>query len=298
MKKCRTTGCIFFPCCRVSARVLEYVTRIFKEYNESIGLMGKSSIYNIMVCFAALLLIFLGCSTKSEDEQQSEETQSQIAKNEEPQYPAPENGRLSSGSAEEISTSQNSRESLSTIEDALAHEEPQIREEAVRDLADINHPGITRPFIQALIEDALAHEEPQIREEAVRDLADINHPGITRLLIQALGDTSRDVRTAALEVAVERQDDVRYDVMEEGISSAHDDIKHLVVAELEFSANHKAVDILIEGLKDEDADFREVVNETLDFLIDKEFESHKQALAWWNQNKHNYDSELFRIDEN
>ncbi len=262
MKKCRTTGCIFFPCCRVSARVLEYVTRIFKEYNESIGLMGKSSIYNIMVCFAALLLIFLGCSTKSEDEQQSEETQSQIAKNEEPQYPAPENGRLSSGSAEEISTSQNSRESLSTIEDALAH------------------------------------EEPQIREEAVRDLADINHPGITRLLIQALGDTSRDVRTAALEVAVERQDDVRYDVMEEGISSAHDDIKHLVVAELEFSANHKAVDILIEGLKDEDADFREVVNETLDFLIDKEFESHKQALAWWNQNKHNYDSELFRIDDN
>jgi len=62
---------------------------------------------------------------------------------------------------------------------------------------------------------------------------------------------------------------------------------------LEDRSDHSAVDILIEGLKDNDPDFREEVNASLDFLIDKEFKTYQEAQAWWNANKDNYDEDLF-----
>jgi type IV secretory pathway VirB10-like protein len=219
-------------------------------------LTGRSSTHNIILCTAALLVIFIGCSCRNEDDQ-SEQTPSQTAKNEDDQHQAPPSDVQPSDPLAEPAKMPPGAESLSRIVDALDH------------------------------------EEPQIREEAVKELTDVNGPEIVHLLIQALGDTSMEVRQTAVEVAAERDDSVKYDVMEEGISSPHNDVKYNVVAELEFSASHKTVEILIAGLKDQDAEFRETVNEALDFLIDREFAGYEEAAAWWKQNKKNYDSELF-----
>ena len=43
--------------------------------------------------------------------------------------------------------------------------------------------------------------------------------------------------------------------------------------------------------------FREEVNSVLYFLIDQEFETYEDAIAWWDQNQHKYDEDLFEIGE-
>ena len=39
------------------------------------------------------------------------------------------------------------------------------------------------------------------------------------------------------------------------------------------------------------------INETLNFLINHEFETYDEAITWWNKNKNNYDEELFEKDD-
>ncbi|MHC4532268.1 MAG: hypothetical protein ACYSXD_12020, partial [Planctomycetota bacterium] len=66
---------------------------------------------------------------------------------------------------------------------------------------------------------------------------------------------------------------------------------------LEDRSDHAAVDVLIEGLKSQDPDFREEINEVLDFLIEEEFDNYEEALYWWDQNRDKFDDEVFRIDD-
>ena len=128
-------------------------------------------------------------------------------------------------------------------------------------------------------------------------LSGIDDPQTVELLAQALSDTSKNVRSAALEVAEGHGDNIKLGVMEEGIGSPYDDVKYEIVSLLEDRSDHIAVEVLIEGLKDTDPDFREEVNAALDFLIDEEFETYEEAEAWWIENKDNYDDELFLIED-
>jgi HEAT repeat protein len=61
---------------------------------------------------------------------------------------------------------------------------------------------------------------------------------------------------------------------------------------LENIRDHRAVDILIEALRDEDAEFREKVSSAISMLLDKEFESYKEAKTWWEKNRDRYDEDL------
>jgi hypothetical protein len=69
---------------------------------------------------------------------------------------------------------------------------------------------------------------------------------------------------------------------------------------LEDRSDHKAVDILIEGLKDANPDFREQVNTSLSNLLDldQEFKTYKEAKDWWSKNQNKYDAELSLKGEN
>jgi len=54
----------------------------------------------------------------------------------------------------------------------------------------------------------------------------------------------------------------------------------------------QAVDTLIEGLKDTNADFRNDVTQALDFLISHECTGYGECKSWWNANRNRFDNEL------
>ena len=82
-----------------------------------------------------------------------------------------------------------------------------------------------------------------------------------------------------------------------GIISPYPDVKEATILMLEEKADHKALEILFLGLKDSDSYFHELTNESLDFLINKEFKTYEEARSWWLANKNNYDENLFIIEE-
>lgn len=178
---------------------------------------------------------------------------------------------------------------ISFVQKALDSPYPEVGRAAIGLLEDYDTPDIL-----PVIEQALNSGDEQTGMEALSCLSGVNDPQAGELLAQALSDTSIDIRVAALKAVEWHEDDrIKLSVMGEGIASEYDDVKYEVASMLEDRSDHSAVDILIEGLKDNDPDFREEVNASLDFLIDKEFGTYQEAQAWWNANKDNYDEELF-----
>ena len=116
------------------------------------------------------------------------------------------------------------------------------------------------------------------------------------MLAIALDDKSEDVRSAALEIADDHEGDIQLSVLRHAVSSPHYDVRSEAISLLEFRGDHSVVDIIIEGLLDSNAEFREEVNSALDLLIDREFKNHETARTWWDQNKDKYDEDLFEID--
>jgi HEAT repeat protein len=151
------------------------------------------------------------------------------------------------------------------------------------------------PDILPVIRKALSAADEQIRENAVQLLENVDDPQVGNLLAQALNDTSEDMRSAAIAVAEGQNEDIQLAVSRTAIASPYDEVKDATVSMLENMGNKKAVDVLIEGLKDENSNFRDEVNTSLSSLFDKEFESYKEAKNWWNQNKNKYDQELSLI---
>jgi HEAT repeat protein len=182
---------------------------------------------------------------------------------------------------------------VSVVCRALDDPNSKVARAAIELLEDYETPEILPAIAQAL---KMADE--QIRIMALASLSGVNDPQVIELLAQALSDTSKDVRAAALEAAQEHiSDPIKLSIIEKGIISQYDDVKYEVVSMLHDRSDHIAVELLIEGLKDKDPKFRAEINETLDFLIEKEFKTYEEAQAWWTQNKGKYDMDLVRIDE-
>ena len=181
---------------------------------------------------------------------------------------------------------------INVVRKALEDPNPEVQRAAIELLEDYQTPEILPVITQAL-----KSSDEQTREYALRPLSNINDPKVGQLLVQALDDTSEDVRSAALEIAEDQEEHIKLNVMEKGITSPYNDVKEAVISMLEDKADRKAVDILIMGLKNSDDNSRQLINEALDFLIEKEFETYQEAQSWWLANKNNYDDELFKIED-
>jgi HEAT repeat protein len=153
------------------------------------------------------------------------------------------------------------------------------------------------PEILQAVEQAMGVVDDQVRIDALMSLSGIDSAEACELLIQGLGDNSKDVRATALKVASEQSDRIELGVLEKGIVSLYDDVKYGSAWLLQDRSDHSGLEILFEGLKDTNPEFREEVNETLNFLINREFETYDEAITWWNENKSNYDDELFEKED-
>jgi HEAT repeat protein len=181
---------------------------------------------------------------------------------------------------------------IALIESALADPNEQVNRAGAELLENYES-----PYALDTIEKALYSPDVQTRVSAVSSLANIRDPKVTELLVTALSDESVDVREEAFSAAEEQPQSVQMQMLETAIRLPYDDVKTYAVDTLEEFSNHKSVEILMQGLNDPDPAFREQANQSLNFLIEREFDSYEQAAAWWNENRYKYDSELFLKDE-
>ncbi len=153
------------------------------------------------------------------------------------------------------------------------------------------------PEVLPAITKAMAHPNEEVRRIAVNLLLDVNDPQTGNLLAAALSDKSEDIRNSTLDITRYKDKQIQLRVLETAISSPFSNVKENSIFMLGSLGGHRAVDILIEALRDKDTEFRERVASAISTLIDKEFESYNQAKAWWERNKNRYNEDLSLIEK-
>jgi len=176
---------------------------------------------------------------------------------------------------------------IGIVQTAVADEDSNVALAGIESLQ-----GYKSPEILPVIAKAMSHPNEEVRQTAVNILSDINNPQAGDLLATALSDESENIRSAALDIARDKDEQIQFKVLEKGISSPYGDTKEDSINMLESMGGHRAVDILIEALRDKDAEFREKVTSAISTLIDKEFRSYEEAKTWWEKNKGKYDEDL------
>lgn len=157
--------------------------------------------------------------------------------------------------------------------------------------------GYETPDILPAVTQAMTHPNEDVRQTALSLLLDIEDPRISKVLSDAVLDESENIRSTALDEIKYKEKDIQFKVLETAISSPYNDTKEEAVFMLQYTGGPQAVDILIEGLRDQNADFREEASSAISTLVDKEFTSYQEAKSWWKKNKSKYDEDLVLIEE-
>ena len=177
---------------------------------------------------------------------------------------------------------------LSILQQALQDPDPQVGLAASETLSQCT-------TVQALpaIEQALVYGTEEVKINALDPLGKINDPGVVPLLSLALEDPAESVRSEALWMADEQEGVIQLDILTVGMASPYDDVKYESLSILEMRGDKESIPLIMQGLNDPSDDFFVEVNSTLSFLIDQEFESHQDAVSWWELNQDRFDEDLF-----
>jgi len=152
----------------------------------------------------------------------------------------------------------------------------------------------TKGDIAACLDKALDDPDDAVREYAATLVDGIKDKDASEMLLaKALEDSSENVREAGFDVIVDKTNDVQEAVFAQSIHSPYQETKETTADAILDISSHSSINILFEGLKDPDPDFVEYINSKIDYLFAKEFDSYDDAVKWWNENKDNYDEELF-----
>lgn len=166
--------------------------------------------------------------------------------------------------------------------------DPEIKVEALSLLADFED-----PVILPAVEKALDDEHEEVRLAAVESLADLQAPDADALLVVGVNDTHEDVREASFDIIEDRGPAAQEAALRAAVLSPHADARERVLSIAYDTPSHRVMDVLIEGLKSENKDYREDVTDAIEFFVDEEFGDYNAAKRWWDKNRDNYGEELF-----
>jgi len=292
---------------------------------------GFLTFFRTVFCglFVLSALAFVGCSSKDDQPVENEKTQETAARSPAPtQQPAVKpvivpppaaDGNVTvvstdTGTGTKISaadvlakfaaadTVSLKIELLESLGDSAAMQDPDVIpvvQKAVSDpSAEVSRTavalliGYDSPAIIPAVSQAIKSSDEQTRRDAVELLLNVDDPQVATLIVGVLDDASEEVRSSALVLAAQQEGDAAITIMKHGIGSQFADVRETVVAMLQNKGDRQAVDILITGIKNNNAEVNDEINAVLELLIDKRFETHEQAAAWWTQNKDKYNDDM------
>ncbi|HOL87693.1 MAG TPA: HEAT repeat domain-containing protein [Anaerohalosphaeraceae bacterium] len=178
-------------------------------------------------------------------------------------------------------------ELLGLLEKALEDPDPEV----VRTAAQMLEP-YRNPAVLPLIEKALRSRDEEVRLSVLGPLEEIEDPRCAELAVMALSDPSDTVRGRALDVIRGQSPDIQILSLSRAIGLASDEVKSEVLSLLELRGDKAAVEVMFNGLKDPNPEFREEVKSVLRLLLNQEFSSYNQAMRWWKTNHSRYDDNL------
>lgn len=145
-----------------------------------------------------------------------------------------------------------------------------------------------------LIRRSLRHGDERLRLEAVQrapSLVTVPDEAVD-VLSGAVFDPSSEVRAYAMEMAREQYPETTLKIYANTIKADEFDVKKTTAVELGRFSTKPAFEILMEGLADPDPAFVDHVNNEIFLLVNKRFESRRDAQTWWGSVAEKYDDRL------
>jgi hypothetical protein len=169
-------------------------------------------------------------------------------------------------------------------------EKAGIADGAGKDQLGKEKPAVdTRTLIDKVMT-ALDDPDPEVREEALDALEDVDDEAINQALLKALADENADVREKAMEVMGEIQSPTILPSLEQTLVSGDESMGEEALSILEDIPDPRAVDLIIEkGLLNYDSSISQAAFDSLEFITDQEFDSYEQARAWWDANRDTFE---------
>ena len=119
---------------------------------------------------------------------------------------------------------------------------------------------------------------------------------ILSILAAAFEDTDVQIRSAALQAILHLSLDVQVQAFALAQKSSYDDVRGGVLFMTATSANYDTLMLAFQALDDSNEYIRQAAKANLQHYlnaVDQDFNSTAEALAWWQQNYHLFDDDLF-----
>jgi hypothetical protein len=139
---------------------------------------------------------------------------------------------------------------------------------------------------------AMDDSNAKVRTAAINALVNVDSPETANILLRGSGDKDEEVRDAVFNVLYNKDPEIKETIAREAISSKRQDVKSRVVDLLLEIPSYNVMAILIDGLKDNDPEFRNQVSSVISFFVTEEFKSYDDAKRWWTKNKDRFDEHL------
>lgn len=156
------------------------------------------------------------------------------------------------------------------------------------------------PMLADLAMRAMESPNLDVRKAALASINQLQSSDLLPVVRRALADSSAEMRLLALHEARMKTPVLRLNLLETAIRSEFADTRDGALIELSRENPKAAVPVMMEGLNSPDADFRERVWQeilpNIQALRKSPFPNSTEALAWWNQVKHRFDSNMVLLD--
>ncbi len=139
---------------------------------------------------------------------------------------------------------------------------------------------------------ALDDSNPEVRTAAINALVNVDSPETANILLRGSGDKDEGVRDAVFNVLYNKEPWIKETIAREAIFSKCQDVKSRIADMLFEIPSHNVMEILIDGLKDKDPEFRSQVSSVISFFVSEEFKNYDDAKRWWTKNKDRFDDQL------
>lgn len=148
----------------------------------------------------------------------------------------------------------------------------------------------------AILAQALAASDALGRLDAARSIALLPEHRFCDGVIIGLAAEDPEIRAEVMDIVAQAKPHLRPGALREGLAAAFPDVQERAVELLTEQPSPDLFAVLLEGLRLGNDDLRAIVNEAIDEIVERRFESYEDAARWWLTNRNQFDEMMLRAE--
>lgn len=148
----------------------------------------------------------------------------------------------------------------------------------------------------AILAQALASTDALLRLDAARSIGLLPENRFRDGVMIGLAAEDPEIRGEVMELVAQARPHLRPDALREGLAAAFPDVQQRAVELLTEQTSPELFPVLLEGLRLGNDNLRGIVNEAINEIVERRFESYEEATRWWLANRNRFDGMMLRAE--